>query len=184
MIERVGVLGGAFDPPHCGHVLLGCWALSAAPIDRLLIVPAFAHVFGKSMAPFAARVELCSAAFGVLSGASVSRIEEELEAPSYTVRTIEALAARMPRASFRLILGADALADLPKWKDPDRLRALAPPFTIGRGGIARGDGIETPDLPAISSTEIRARIAAGQSIAGLVPRAVEEQIRAQRLYRA
>jgi nicotinate-nucleotide adenylyltransferase len=183
--ETIGVFGGAFDQPHCGHVLLAAYALSAAPIDRVLIVPTFAHPFGKSMQPFAHRVAMCSAAFGFLHGASVSSIEEELGTPSYTVRTLEALSERMPGARFRLLVGADVPTARDKWKDFERVQALAPLFVIGREGHAKGDdGIVTPDLPAISSTDVRARLREAQPVAGLVPRAVEEYVRAHALYGA
>lgn len=182
--ERIGILGGAFDPPHCGHVLLAAYALSVAPIDRLLVVPTFAHPFGKAMAPFEHRVAMCAEAFGFLGGTGVSRIEEELAPPSFTVRTLEALAERLPDASFRLIVGADVLGDTAKWREFERVVELAPLFVIGRGGHPRTDAIETPDLPAISSTEVRARLRAGVPVAGMVPRAVEEHVRAEGLYRA
>jgi len=181
--ERIGILGGAFDPPHCGHVLLAAYALSVAPVDRLLVVPTFAHPFGKAMASFEDRVAMCAEAFGVLEGVGVSRIEEELGSTSYTVRTLEALSHHLPGATFRLIVGADVLADTSKWKDFDRVRELAPLFVIGRSGAPRTDLIETPDLPAISSTEVRARMRAGTPVTGLVPRAVEEHVREHGLYR-
>lgn len=188
--DRLGVLGGSFDPPHCGHVLLAAYALSAAPIDALLVVPAFEHPFGKAMAPFAHRVAMCERAFAVLRGAEISRIEEELGGASYTVRTLEALRAARPAATLRLVVGADVLGDAHRWKDFDRVRALAPLFVVGRHGHVRalasseGDPIETPDLPAISSTLVRERLRAGGSAAGLVPGSVEAYCREHALYRS
>jgi nicotinate-nucleotide adenylyltransferase len=180
----IGVFGGSFDPPHCGHVLLAAYALSAAPIDRLLVVPAYAHPFGKRSADFEERVVMCERAFGLLRGAEVSRIESELGGASYTVRTLEELVRRHPGEPLRLLVGADVLPDLHRWRDIERVRELAPLFVVGRTGHARADGMETPDLPAVSSTEIRARLSRGESVAGLVPRAVAEHCAARGLYRA
>lgn len=189
--ERVAVLGGSFDPPHVGHVLLGAWALSAGGIDRLLVVPTFGHAFGKVSAPFEERVRMVELAFGVLDPArvSVSRVEETLPVPSYTVRTLEALAAAMPGARLRLLCGADVLGDLSRWHEPERVLALAPLLCAGRGGHARTGGAfdvsaSGPDLPQVSSTEIRAALRAGRSVEGLVPEAVLMHVRAKHLYRA
>lgn len=181
--ETIGVFGGSFDPPHCGHVLLAAYALSAAPIDRLLVVPTFQHPFGKPLVPFQHRVAMAERAFGVLRGAEVSRIEQELGGASYTVRTLEALRARAPGAELRLLVGADVLGDLEKWKDFERVRELAPLFVVGRSGYPREDELETPDLPAISSTRVRERLRAGETVAGLVPRAVERYCVEHHLYR-
>jgi len=165
--------------------LLAAYALSAGPIDRLLVVPTYAHPFAKVLQPFELRVEMCERAFGILATAEVSRIEEELGTPSFTVRTLEALAFRMPGTAFRLVVGADVLADAARWKDWDRVCTLAPPYVVGRsghpwpGGYA---GIEV-ELPAVSSTEVRERLRTGRSVEGLLPRSVAELVQARGLYR-
>lgn len=187
---RVAVLGGSFDPPHVGHVLLGAWALAAGGVDRLVVVPTFGHAFGKVSAPYAERVRMTELAFGVLDPGlvSVSRIEETLPVPSYTVRTLEALTAAMPGARLRLLCGADVLGDLSRWREPERVQALAPLLVAGREGYARpvGDGAMAghgPDLPRVSSTEVRGRLSRGESVEGLVPTSVIEHVRARALYR-
>ncbi len=182
MSERVGVFGGAFDPPHAGHVLLVAYALSVAPIDRVLVVPTFRHPFGKAMAPYDDRIAMCELAFAPLPGARVSRIEQELGGDSYTVLTLEALHARSPGVSWRLLVGADVLPDTPRWRAWDRVSQLAPPWVVGRSG---SESIEdAPDLPAISSTLVRARYGRGESVERLVPRAVDAAIVARGLYGA
>lgn len=183
-MSTFGVLGGSFDPPHCGHVLLATYALSVAPIDRLLVVPTFEHPFGKALTPFSDRVAMCERAFGVLRAAEVSRIEEALGGASYTVRTLEALRAQHPGAQLRLVIGADVLQDVERWKEFDRVRELAPLFVVGRSGYAREQGVDTLDLPPFSSTEVRALLREGKSATGLVPRAVESYCREHALYRA
>ncbi|MDQ3038085.1 MAG: nicotinate (nicotinamide) nucleotide adenylyltransferase [Myxococcota bacterium] len=182
-MSALGVFGGSFDPPHCGHVLLAAYALAVAPIERLLVVPAYQHPFGKPLVAFEHRAAMCERAFGVLRGVEVSRLEEELGGASYTVRTLEALAERHPGTQLRLLVGADVLADVERWKDFERVRELAPLFVVGRSGYAREEGIETPDLPAISSTRARELLRAGESASGLVPRAVEAYCREHSLYR-
>lgn len=186
----VAVLGGSFDPPHVGHVLLAAWALSAGGVDRVLVVPTFGHAFGKASVPFDDRVRMAELAFGVLDPAlvSVSRIEEGLPTPSYTVQTLEALVRAMPGVHLRLLCGADVLADLSRWKDPVRVAELAPLLCAGRAGHPRvGEGglavtTSGPDLPLVSSTEVRAALREGGSVEGLVPAAVLSHVRARGLY--
>ncbi|GAB4208704.1 MAG: nicotinate-nucleotide adenylyltransferase [Sandaracinaceae bacterium] len=183
---RVGVLGGSFDPPHCGHVLLATYALSVAPIDGVLIVPAFAHPFGKQMAPFEQRLAMARAAFGVLAASRVAvcDVEAELAPPSYTWRTLERLAEHLPSAGFRLLVGSDIVRDTAKWSRFDRVRELAPLFVIGRSGHDAPDAESAPlDLPEVSSTEVRRRIRAGEPIDGLVPDVVARLIAREGLYR-
>jgi nicotinate-nucleotide adenylyltransferase len=190
MTETLGIFGGSFDPPHAGHVMLAAYALSVAPIDRLLVVPTFQHPFGKVLAAYDHRVAMCERAFAaVLTRTSVSRVEEELGGDSYTVRTLEELARRMPDARFRLIVGADVLKDTSRWRAFERVKQLAPPFIVGRGGEAREGATDNvmsgaPDLPAISSTFVRAGYGRGADLDALVPRFVDAYVRAHGLYRA
>jgi nicotinate-nucleotide adenylyltransferase len=189
--ERIALFGGSFDPPHVGHVLLASWALSVGGVDSLLVVPTFAHAFGKLSAPFEHRIEMARRAFSVLDPArvEVSDIEKRLAdrasidrpgdppRPSYTVETLEALALERPSASFRLLVGADVLADLPRWRDVARIEALAPLLVGGRAGHAssaegREVAADAPSFPEVSSTDVRSRLASGRSVGGIVPDAV------------
>ncbi len=184
--SRIGVLGGSFDPPHCGHVLLATYALSVAPIDGLLIVPAHSHAFGKDMTSFEHRMAMTRLALSVLDPARValSEIESELPAPSYTYRTVEALAARFPSATFRWIVGSDIVKDTSRWTNLPRVLALAPFFVIGRGGHDAPEHEHAPlDLPGASSTVVRTNVREGRSITGLVSREVEAYITEHGLYR-
>lgn len=180
MSGAIGVFGGSFDPPHVGHLMFVSYALAIAPIERVLVVPTFAHPFGKLMAPYADRIAMCAAAFAPFSAASVSRIEERLGGESFTIRTIEALRAQTPGTPLRLLVGADVLPDTPRWREWDRLVALAPPFVVGRSGSDPiGDG---PSLPAISSTLVRERYRSAQSNERFVPRGVDAYVLAHGLY--
>jgi nicotinate-nucleotide adenylyltransferase len=112
----------------------------------------------------------------------VSRVEEELGGESRTLRTLEHLRAVHPDWSLRLLIGGDLLAEAPRWYRFDAICALAPPLVVGRAG-ADAPGPASL-LPAISSTEVRAKIAAGRwdELSSLVPRDVLALARARGLY--
>jgi len=119
---------------------------------------------------------------------SVERIELDLPTPSYTVRTLRALAEREPGNRFTLLLGADTAAELPAWYEAAALPGLADVVVFGRPGQALPPELPVQrviDVPAVdvSATEIRQRVAAGRSIRYLVPDAVCEYIAAHGLYR-
>ncbi|MCA9572020.1 MAG: nicotinate-nicotinamide nucleotide adenylyltransferase, partial [Myxococcales bacterium] len=107
---RVAVYGGSFDPPHVGHAMVCGWLLWTDRVDAVWVTPTRAHPFGKDSAPFDARVAWCRAlAQSVGPGVEVCTLEQTLPAPSYTVHTLDALAARHPEHSFQWVLGADLL---------------------------------------------------------------------------
>jgi nicotinate-nucleotide adenylyltransferase len=194
--RRVAVFGGSFNPPHVGHVLGVVYALSTAPIDEVLVVPVYQHPFAKHLAPFADRLAMCRLAFGWLPRVVVSTVEEELGGESRTLLTLEHLRAVHPSLALRLLVGADVLGDLPKWHRWDRIAELAPPLVLGRRGVQPNDTAVTwvggaapdeppaPVLPRVSSTEIRAALAAGDvdAVRGLVPAPVIDHIVAHGLY--
>ena len=185
---RLGVFGGTFDPVHVGHLAVAHAALESVPLDRVLFVPARRSPL-KERAPVAAaadRLEMLERAIADEPRFAVSRVELDREGPSYMVETLERLAG--PDDLF-LILGSDAIADFPHWKDPERIAALATltvterpgaPERIGDAPIIRFDA---PRLD-ISSRELRARAARGLSLRYLVPEPAWRHIEARGLYRA
>lgn len=179
----VGVFGGSFNPPHLSHVLALAVVLSRFDVERLLVVPTFQHPFAKSLAPYEDRVKMCELAMGWLPRVEISRVEEELGGESRTLRTIEHLRAKYPDKPLRFIMGADLMVESSKWYGFDRIAQLAPPIVLGRAGVEY-PGAPVPVLPAVSSTEVRAKLASGdvEAIAELVPKAVIEHARAHRLY--
>lgn len=183
---RIGVFGGSFNPPHLSHVLAGACALGSGEIDRLIVVPTYRHPFGKDLAPFERRLEMCRLAFSDLARTEVSGIEQDLGEPSRTLHTIRALRERNPGAAFRLVVGADVLAESDKWYRWEELREEAPPLVMGRAGTPPVPGAY-PDLPAIRSTDVRERLARNEPDAGelgrLVPATVLAYAREHRLYR-
>jgi nicotinate-nucleotide adenylyltransferase len=181
----VALFGGSFNPPHVSHLLAATWALSAVPVDKVLVVPVFKHPFSKELAPFDDRLQMCRLALGWVPGVEVSDVERRLGGESLTLRTVEHLAEAEPTWRLRLLIGADVLADLPKWHRFDRIRELAPPIVLGRAGV---DDARAPAafLPQVSSTEVRAALGKGdvEAVRGRVPAAVIDYAVRRGLYGA
>jgi nicotinate-nucleotide adenylyltransferase len=179
----VGVFGGSFNPPHLAHVLALAVVLARYEVERILVVPAFRHPFAKSLAPYADRVAMCELAMGWLPKVEISRVEEELGGESRTLRTIEHLRGAFPDRPFRFIMGSDLVVESSKWYGFDRISELAPPIVLGRAGVTY-PGAPASVLPEVSSTEIRAALASGESdhLAELVPRTVIAYAVARQLY--
>jgi nicotinate-nucleotide adenylyltransferase len=180
--QVIGVFGGSFDPPHLAHTLLAAYVLSAYPIDRLLVIPTFRHAFAKPLAPYAHRVSMCELAMADLKRVEVSRIEEEIGGESLTLRTIEELSRRHPEAALRLVIGSDLLAETPRWYNFERVRQLAPPIIVARAGH-RDQTVTGPELPLISSSEIRYKLSRDLLTEGFLSRAVAQYIKSHALYR-
>jgi len=183
------LLGGSFDPVHIGHLVV---AEAAAEVlgTRIRFLPAREQPFkraahGATAEQRAAMLALAAAGNPRLA---VEPIELTLPVPSYTVRTLRALADREGGNRFTLLLGADAAADLAAWHEVEALPHLADVVVFARPGSAPpaqrliSRVIEVPAVD-VSATTIRARVAAGRSIRYLVPEAVREYIAAHGLYR-
>lgn len=181
-MRRIAVFGGSFNPPHVGHVLAVSYVVATEPVDVVLVIPTFRHPFGKPLAPFEARLQMCRLAVGSMSRVEVSSLERDLAGDSYTVRTLEALQAREPDASLALCVGADVLAERHLWHRADDVDRLARRIVLGRQGYENPPEA-SPALPAVSSTEIRRRLAAGEDVSRLVPREVAAYIAEHGLYR-
>ncbi len=189
---RLGVLGGTFDPVHIGHLVLAETARDAAGLDSVLFV-ATGHSWRKperEITPGEMRIEMLRLAVQGNESFAVSDIEVRRPGPSYTHETLEELAAGHPGAGLFFILGRDALADMPNWRDPSRIAALATLLVAERAGeppgaaTIEGARIQRIEMPLIdiSATTVRERVRAGLSIRYLVPDAVAEYIVANRLY--
>jgi nicotinate-nucleotide adenylyltransferase len=176
---EIALFGGSFDPPHLGHVLAAAYVLATEPVDELWLLPVHEHPLGKKpAASFEHRVALCELAVRDLSRVSVSRLEGELGGEGRTVDLLEHLHRERPGDSFALVLGGDLVAERPQWKRFERIAELSRVVTLARSGFN-----ERALLPEISSTQVRALLAAGSpDLARLVPRAVLEAIRAAGTY--
>jgi len=192
--RRIGVFGGTFDPPHVGHLLLAESAMESLGLSEVWFVPARVppHKRGRRVTPADTRLRLLRAALRG-TGFRIDTQELRREGPSYTVDTLAAYRARAPQAALHLILGADSLLELPTWRAPETLSALArlavavrPGFDTSRVAPAllrRVDWIPNPPV-GISSTELRARVKARRSIRFQVPAAVLALVQRLGLYRA
>ena len=180
---RVAIFGGSFNPPHLAHQMAALYVLETAAIDELWFVPAFQHPFGKALAPFADRLQMCELAAAALGPrARVIAVERELGLESRTLRTVRRLQRDFPGHVFSLVIGADLLTELPSWQDSAELQRAVPLLVVGRAGFEADDGRLA--LPRVSSTEVRAALAAGRPVDGLVPRAVVDYISGHGLYKA
>lgn len=187
MARRIGILGGAFDPPHIGHVIVAQEAWWRFHLDEVLLVPTGVPTDKKVPAfPARERLAMVEAAVEDHPGLSASDVEIARDGPSYTVDTLRAVAAMHPGAELWFMMGADRLPTLPRWRDPEEILRLArlavmPRDEHGPDWIAsvardvapgRVDVLETP-VVQVSSTMIRERLADGGPISYLVPAAVE-----------
>jgi nicotinate-nucleotide adenylyltransferase len=182
--RSIALLGGSFNPPHVAHLMAAYWTLATQDVSEVWLLPSYRHPFGKELAPFEHRVAMCELAARAIRRVAVCRAEEELADDPLvgkTARTLEHLRAKHPTHGFALVVGADVLPETDKWYRWDRVKEMARIVVVGREGFPPVPG--APSLPAISSTEIRARLARGDDVSGLVPREVRDYALAKGLYR-
>jgi nicotinate-nucleotide adenylyltransferase len=186
---RLGLFGGTFDPPHHGHLLAASDAVDALGLDRVLFIPNAVQPLKAATGPVASpaqRLAMTRLLVGADPRFVVDPIEVDRGGLSYMIETVCAIAAREPGAALFLLLGADAAATLPQWREPDRLASLAEVVVLTRAGSAdpppsRLRRVATRRVD-ISSTEIRSRVAAGLPLTGFVPDAVAAYVRDQAVY--
>jgi nicotinate-nucleotide adenylyltransferase len=184
-LERIGLLGGSFDPVHYGHLRAAEWAIEAFELQGVRLVPARQSPFkGPSAASGEDRRAMLALAVADNPAIVVEDCELERDAPSYTVDTLRAMAARWPRARFILILGSDAAAGLDLWRESTEVRRLAEIRVLGRPGHQTpvADAVPFEGL-AISSTDLRAAVKASKSIRYLTPESVRLYIEEKGLYK-
>jgi nicotinate-nucleotide adenylyltransferase len=192
-------MGGTFDPIHVGHLAIAEEAREALSLDRILFVPAGLppHKPAGSVTGVEHRVAMVRLAIADNPAFELDTIEVDRAGPSYTVDTVEALARRSVGTQLTMILSAETFAELPSWHEPERLFEAARVAVVPREGYpapdpawlaatfpgreGRVDYLEGPRL-GLSSTAIRARVAAGRSIRYLVPPVVATYIADHHLY--
>lgn len=189
--RRIAVLGGRFDPPHLGHLMIAQEAWWRLGLDELIFVPVGmpadrpAPQFSGEL-----RAAMVEAAIDGHPGWRCSRTEIHRPGPSYTVETLAELAAREPGAELWFVMGADRLAGFAAWHEPARILSLARLAVISRGGLdlralqatvaalapGRVDVLEAPEID-VSSTMVRERLATGAPVEYLVPEGVARLLR-------
>ena len=185
-LKKIGIFGGTFDPIHHGHLILARDAVEQLELDELLFIPAALspHKLEQAPATAEARVEMLRAAIVGEPQFCLDTLELERPAPSYAVETIEALRTCDPSAQFFYLIGEDNVGQLSTWHRFTDLSKMVQFAVLDRTGLNT-----THPYPVvrrhldISATDIRNRVARGQSIRYLVPPAVEEIIRRRQLYR-
>jgi len=186
------LFGGSFDPVHVGH-LVAAETVGEALGLPVRFLPAREQPLKRAVGEAHAaspeqRAEMLELAVAGNPRLRVERIELTLPPPSFTVRTLRALAQREPGNRFTLLLGADAAGELANWFEIDALPELADIVVFARPGAplpghpAVGRIVEVPALD-VSATVIRERVRQGRSIRYLVPDAVRDYIAARGLYR-
>ena len=199
--SRIGLLGGTFDPPHIGHLVLAMIAAEEVGLERIIFIPAGLppNKQGRPISSAADRLLLTRLAIAGDPCFDLSPIEVERPGVSYTVDTVAELREIYGEGTeLFLVMAADSLAQIESWREPERLLSMVewvvgprPGFELPtREALADRWGrdherIHILDAPAvsISSSAVRARVAEGRSIRYLVPRAVEEHIASRQLYR-
>jgi nicotinate-nucleotide adenylyltransferase len=198
---RIGVLGGTFDPIHLGHLEAAAAAQRALSLDRVMLMPSRTppHRAVEPRASVFHRFAMTALAAASRADLVVTDLELRRDGPSYTALTLQALQQEgyTPSQLF-FITGADAFAEIDTWYDFPRVLSLANFVVVSRPGVTVSRTPPVPDhqsliptvqtffvdaiTPDVSSTDIRRRVASGESIEGLVPPAVAEHIRRHRLY--
>ena len=196
---RLGIMGGTFDPIHYGHLVTAEQAREAAGLDLVLFMPAGSPAFkqGARVTAPEDRYAMTLLATAANPAFDASRFEIDRPGVTYTVDTLEALRAHYPdNVRLFFITGADAILDIVTWKNAERIASLAALVAATRPGYDIEEArsrigasgidfevryIEIPAL-AISSTNIRQRVAAGESVRYLVPETVRGYIVKNGLY--
>lgn len=203
--EKIGILGGTFDPIHTAHIALGELARDKYALDKVLFIPTGESYFktreGRKVSSARDRLAMVELALQGRDGLEASDIETRRPGHTYTVETLEELSTLFPDARFYFIIGADALASMELWYLADRIFSLASVIVAERKDQLPDEGLEatishlTEKFGAvilrlknenmdISSSEIRTSIENGIRPAGALPDEVYAYIKSHGLYQA
>src|SRR2546427_6096187 len=190
-VQRIGLMGGSFNPVHLGHLLVAQAAREELQLSRLFFIPAAQSPFKPdlALAPAEQRLRLLRLALAGQTECEIDDQEIKRGGVSYTIETVRDYVRRFPGALLFYLIGADHVGQLPKWRDADELARLVEFVVLPRPGQAaaplpapfRGRALVGFPL-GVSSSQIRERVKAGLPIDLLVGPAVAEAIRNNRLY--
>lgn len=198
---RRGFLGGSFDPPHLGHLILTMNALEELALDHLawILTPVPPHKPDRELTPVEIRTTMVEAALADTAEISLSRIEIDRPPPHYAADTMEQLRQTYPQDTLVYLIGEDSLRDLPDWHNPERFLAQIdilgvmrrPEVEVDPAGLEESlpglsDRVEyfSDQLIEISSSLIRGRVRAGKRYRYLVTDPVRRLIELHGLYRS
>ncbi|BBG03532.1 MULTISPECIES: nicotinate-nucleotide adenylyltransferase [Pseudonocardia] len=192
MQRKIGVMGGTFDPIHHGHLVAASEVADRFALDEVIFVPTGEpwQKTDRDVAPAEDRYLMTVVATASNPRFTVSRVDIDRRGPTYTADTLADLHAAMPEAKLFFITGADALQQILSWRKVDELFSHAHFVGVTRPGYELADGhlpqgsVTTVEVPAmaISSSECRARVAAGRPVWYLVPDGVVQYISKRSLY--
>jgi nicotinate-nucleotide adenylyltransferase len=195
---RIGILGGTFDPPHLGHLILAETAYDVLDLERVLFVPAAnpPHKHSLPITDVRHRVAMVQEAIANNPRFAMSQVDITRPGPHYTVDTLGILKEQFPQAELYFVMGGDSLHDMASWHEPGGIITRAKLAVMRRpGAIVDLSGLEAQlpgiagrvvfvDAPVIgiSATMLRERLRSGRSIRYLVPEVVERYISSHDLY--
>lgn len=195
---RIALYGGSFNPPTFGHVLAATYLSKLGLVDGITVCPTYKHPFGKELVDFNQRLRMCQDAFDGIEGVQVRNYERlctSPDRPSYTIDLVnffhrEVLSPK--QCQLYLVFGTDNLKTFDQWEGRDELFSKATPIILSRSGfdvepyqhMMPSNAINLADLPIpeVSSTVVRTRLAAGQSVTELVPQGTLKMIQEWKLY--
>jgi len=192
-MNRLGIFGGSFDPPHVGHLKVALQAAVELGLDQILWIPASysPHKSAQETLSPAMRLDMVRLIVGLDSRFQVDTRELTRTGPSYTVDTLESLKGDFPDASLYLIVGEDSYRSFSTWKHPDRIRKMAhlvvykrtsDASETSRLSISPSDHLLAGDPVDITSTDIRARMSKNIRTDHLLTPEVSDFIKANGLY--
>ena len=190
-MQHLGLFGGSFDPVHLGHLLVAEAAREELSLSRLFLIPAAQSPFKPERQPTPAKERLALLRLALAGKEWCEIDEQEIKrgGVSYTIDTVRDYSRRFPQARFFYLIGADHVPQLPKWRQAEELAQFAEFVVIPRPGESKLSfppqfrGRTLTGFPlGVSSSQIRERVKSGLPIEHLVPAAVAEAIRNNRLY--
>ncbi|MCA0970009.1 nicotinate-nucleotide adenylyltransferase [Halobacillus litoralis] len=186
-MKRIGILGGTFDPPHLGHLIMAEQALEGMELDEVWFLPSYIPPHKEDAAGSSVdRLAMVKKAVETNEHFKVCDIEHTRKGTSYTVDTMKVLNEEYPDHQFYFIIGGDMVEHLPKWNRIDELVQLVEFIGVKRPGYDWEPRrfvhpVEVPQID-ISSSEIRERVSRGESVRYLVPDSVYHYVKEHQLY--
>jgi nicotinate-nucleotide adenylyltransferase len=199
-VQRIGILGGTFDPPHIGHLILAEYTMEALSLDQVLFVPVGDHPIKKDSTrlPIDHRLRMIELAIAGNPRFSLSLVDVQRDGPHYSADTVAIVQRTFPDASLHFIMGGDNLRDLPRWTRATDLYRFARLAVMKRsdedirpdmhGDLLPGlaERVDIVDIPLLSiwlsSTHVIERLRSGLSVRYVVPDAVLAYIQEHKLY--